>query len=164
MPNDLIMTRAFEGRHRNVVVVELKYDIEGSNGTIEVQRPLCLAGHLETVWRMSFSPDGRFLATTSHDRTLRMWDLQAAESRKRSSSSNTNSDDSWDIPGFTDETYIDPDGWAICRNGSEGGPLLRLMWLPEMHRGSLYRPSNVFVVGRGPKTRLDLGRFAHGEN
>jgi WD40 repeat protein len=37
------------------------------------------AGHLTTVWSMSFSPDGRQLLTASSDGTARLWDTRTQE-------------------------------------------------------------------------------------
>ena len=41
-----------------------------------VRRPRNLEGHRGTIWSLSFSHDGRFLATASSDRTARIWDTQ----------------------------------------------------------------------------------------
>jgi len=38
-----------------------------------------LRGHVGYVWRMTFSPDGRYLATGSWDSTIKVWDLKALE-------------------------------------------------------------------------------------
>ena len=38
-----------------------------------------LAGHDDRVWRVAFSPDGRLLATTSADKTARVWDPATGE-------------------------------------------------------------------------------------
>src|SRR6185295_5306434 len=33
------------------------------------------AGHTDVVWKCVFSADGRYLLTTSHDGTARVWDI-----------------------------------------------------------------------------------------
>ncbi|KAM3101763.1 TIR domain-containing protein, partial [Phormidesmis sp. 146-20] len=38
-----------------------------------------LKGHSGIVWSVSFSPDGKTIATGSHDRTVKLWDLQGRE-------------------------------------------------------------------------------------
>jgi WD40 repeat protein len=38
-----------------------------------------LSGHVGYVWRVTFSPDGRYLATGSWDSTIKVWDLKALE-------------------------------------------------------------------------------------
>jgi eukaryotic-like serine/threonine-protein kinase len=40
-----------------------------------------LQGHQNTVQCIAFSPDGRWLATGSHDRTIRVWDVRTGETR-----------------------------------------------------------------------------------
>jgi WD40 repeat protein len=51
-----------------------------------------LAGHTGAVNDIAFSPDGRLAATSSDDRTLRVWDLPARRSRV--------------LAGHTDETWM----------------------------------------------------------
>jgi len=124
------------------------------NSEIVLQNPLVLAGHLDDVNRMAFSRNGRFLATTSEDYSVRIWDLEAAAHAKhftRSASETT--------VNFN-EVLIDNDGWAT----SHGRSHLRLIWIPEIHRESLRRPSNVCVVGRQTQTQLDLRSFFHGKD
>ncbi|NEP86810.1 MAG: hypothetical protein F6K18_08165 [Okeania sp. SIO2C2] len=38
-----------------------------------------LEGHTDSVSRISFSSDGKYLAFASHDRTVKIWNLQQAE-------------------------------------------------------------------------------------
>jgi WD40 repeat protein/serine/threonine protein kinase len=39
-----------------------------------------LRGHVGYVWKVTFSPDGRYLASGSWDSTIKVWDLEAPES------------------------------------------------------------------------------------
>jgi hypothetical protein len=61
------------------------------------------------------------------------------------------------LPGFTDHSVINDEGW-IC--GSDGE---LLMWIPLLHRAHLHRPSNVWVAGEY-ETRMDLSTFVHGRS
>jgi WD40 repeat protein len=39
-----------------------------------------LKGHVGYVWKVVFSPDGRYLASGSWDSIIKVWDLEAPES------------------------------------------------------------------------------------
>ena len=56
---------------------------------------------------------------------------------------------------FTDQSIIDNEGWIY---GSKDELLL---WIPQIHRLSLHRPSNIWVSGEH-ETQLDLSSFVHG--
>ncbi|KAL7542476.1 hypothetical protein ACHAXR_011797 [Thalassiosira sp. AJA248-18] len=36
---------------------------------------LCMGGHRETIFGLSFSPDGKYMASASQDSTIRIWDV-----------------------------------------------------------------------------------------
>ena len=149
---------AFVGKDHTILMFEVPHDEADSE--IALKDPLVLASHLDDVSRMSFSRDGLFLATTSADYTVRVWNLKAAVENKlvfMHSASDTSG------PTNFDETVIDNDGWAI-RTRSHGRSPLRLMWIPEIHRESLHRSSNMCVVGREMEIRLDLTNFVHGKD
>src|SRR5262249_47299330 len=54
------------------------WDVDWEAKTYTVIRTL--KGHRGYVWRVAFSPDGRYLATGSWDSTVKVWDLEAPES------------------------------------------------------------------------------------
>ncbi|HEX4609066.1 MAG TPA: hypothetical protein VH092_12740 [Urbifossiella sp.] len=62
---------------RNLVAVVVAATAVAAAGGGE---PRPLAGHTQDVLSVAFSPDGRRLATTSLDRTLRVWDLSNGKS------------------------------------------------------------------------------------
>lgn len=48
-----------------------------SESTLQAQPPRVLLGHTDAVYGISFSPDGRRLATGSYDQTIRLWDVNS---------------------------------------------------------------------------------------
>jgi WD40 repeat protein len=55
----------------------LDWDAKTSKTPYKVRHTL--SGHAGYVWRVTFSPDGRYLASGSWDSTIKIWDLKALE-------------------------------------------------------------------------------------
>ncbi len=63
-------------------------------------------------------------------------------------------------PVLGDGSFIDGDGWMY---DSWGEDLRRLFWLPKENRTGFWWPRNTAVI-HNTVTRIDLSRFAHGNN
>ena len=144
---------AFIGRHHTILVFDV---IDKGDSEMVLEGPLVLAGHADYIRNMAFSRDGRFLASTSFDQ-MRIWNLKAAAENKQAPISDP------ELANFTDETNytaIDKNGWLTCTSMAAGLPSR----IPEVHRNTLLRPSNVFVLGHQKQTRLHLESFVHGKD
>ncbi len=49
---------------------------------IDPRTTLVPGGHIEAVWGIAASPDGRWLATASHDQTIKLWDARTMQLRR----------------------------------------------------------------------------------
>ena len=148
-----------------------KYIIFGSYHTIqlctiETDRPALplesnlksLGGHRGFVHSVSFSPDGKYIASSSDDRTIRIYHNNVAN--------RTCHDLRPAQPTFLHQYYpigsivpgppdSDSEGWLVCSSGE------LLLWVrPELHLG-LYLPGVVHVIG-ADSIKIEVSRFVHG--
>ncbi|HVJ85991.1 MAG TPA: protein kinase [Caulifigura sp.] len=81
------------------------------------ERVLTLSGHATTIFDFAFSPNGKYVATVSGDRTMRVWDLD-------------NGDQVWSVVAHANEARgvdFSPDGRMIATTGV-GGRLSIWWW------------------------------------
>jgi WD40 repeat protein len=96
-----------------------------------------------SVTSVAYSLGGQYTASASDNGTIHLLEAATrAESIKIQ---------------FTDQPSIDNDGWL---HGEENELVL---WIPELHRPCLHRPSTIWIAGKH-ETRLDLSDFAYGLN
>ncbi len=46
-----------------------------------VQKPRVLKGHTASIWGVPITPDGKTVVSCSHDKTLKVWDLESGQCR-----------------------------------------------------------------------------------
>jgi hypothetical protein len=118
-------------------------------------------GHTSYVTSVAFSPDGERIVSGSEDQTIRVWDATTGHVASASDNGTIRAKTATMAENiknqFTDQSLIDSDGWL---HGEEDELVL---WIPELHRPCLHRPSTIWIAGKHD-TRLDLSYFAYGSN
>ncbi len=72
-----------------------------------------LTGHTEPVWGAVFSPDGQILATTSYDKTVKLWDVQTWQERCTLT----------EYPDWINSVVFSPDGQTLATRGGDNAQL-----------------------------------------
>ena len=95
-----------------------------------------LKGHVGYVWKVAFSPDGRYLASGSWDSTIKVWDLEAPESAEPVTLRGH--------AGFIQGLAFSPDGRRLASgSGYAGHGEVKVwdatLWENEVERGTLDR-------------------------
>jgi WD40 repeat protein len=121
-----------------------------------------LTGHSTHVINVVFSPDGRRLATASHDRTVKVWDAESGR-------------ELWSLPAQADRVNgvaFSPDGTRLATASRDGAVALwdaatsRALSTPNFHRGSVvgvaFSPDGRFLATAGGR-RSDQAEGPPGE-
>jgi WD40 repeat protein len=111
--NNLLLTHGDTNLIALLTIHSLKMDYTPTGDAILAELatrelpPRELRGHTADVWGADFSPDGKYLATGSSDRTIRLWDLDTGKTIRIFSG---------DTSGF-EELAFSPDGKYIVAAG-----------------------------------------------
>ena len=89
---------------------------------------------------VTFSHDGKFVVSASHDKTIRIWSTQQIQQSL-----------------YTNQSTVDDNGWVKGENGE------LLFWVPPCHRLCLRKPNNTRIIGPN-ETQLDFGNVRWGKD
>lgn len=105
-----------------VEIVNGKPEVKSSGGLVKIwdlaapDQPKALTAFGDTVLSVTFSPDGKRLATGCYDKTLKLWDWQAG----RVSASET-------LSGWVHAVQFSPDGRTLASGDAKGNVSLWLL-------------------------------------
>lgn len=107
-----------------------------------------MVGH--TAWvrphSLAFSTDGQQLVSGSYDSTIRVWDVSVDRVNGP------------EPPPGIDFFNLNDEGWVY---GEEKGLVL---WIPQVHRSTYRRPSNIITIIASHQTSIDFSNFVHGKD
>lgn len=117
-----------------------------------------LAGHAGIVWDVAFSPDGRFLASSSKDATVKIWDWGSGTLLQ-----------SLPFPGEIGSVAFSPDSTTLAAGGVKQWPNAAIWtfaipsWQPQLELAEfwnipaiVYSPDGATIVGGGTSRNVRI--------
>jgi WD40 repeat protein len=115
-----------------------------------------LTGHTNAVWGVAFAPDGRTLATSSSDQTVRLWDLSNQDQPRPLGTP---------LTGHTNAVYgvaFAPDGHTLATGSADR--TVRLWGLPRLEGFHGDEIREACLRAGGPLDKSTWDQYAPGIN
>ena len=150
---------------------------------VDGQPVLTLQGHTGWIWAVTFSPDGKTLASCSHDFLIRLWDVQSLEFEPSKPANLAEASDSNHLPGACLNTLrghvhrvwtiaFSPDGQLLASGSDDetirlwnthDGTCLTVL---QGHTGGVtsvrFSPDGQMLASAGEDASIRLWSVAHG--